>query len=220
MTQDSTDRGVGEATPPPPAGAALDLTAAAARIIERSNVTSAISGSTTDPRRAATAASPAPAASSPRRSPASRPDSTRRRSSSSSSTAQRANQEGPINSQIAAANAKLLAYAQITADTTTLQAASRALSRRLRGRRSPRRRRTRTRLRCPAGTRLVGRQPHVQRRPARDRRQRPLGEHLHERHHRRSPPTARSCSRPAGRRSGSRRSHPTTRSRSAATRSR
>ena len=42
--------------------------------------------------------------------------------------AQRANQEGPINTQIAAANASLLAYSQIQADTTTLQAAARALS--------------------------------------------------------------------------------------------
>ena len=42
--------------------------------------------------------------------------------------AQRSSREGPVNSRIADANAKLLAYAQITADTTTLQAASRALS--------------------------------------------------------------------------------------------
>jgi flagellar hook-associated protein 2 len=42
--------------------------------------------------------------------------------------AQRTSREGPVNSRIAAANAKLLAYAQITADTTTLQAAARALS--------------------------------------------------------------------------------------------
>ena len=42
--------------------------------------------------------------------------------------AQRASQEGPINTQIAAANAKLLAYAQIQADTTSLQTAARALA--------------------------------------------------------------------------------------------
>jgi flagellar hook-associated protein 2 len=42
--------------------------------------------------------------------------------------AQRANEEGPINTQIAAANASLLSYSQILADTTTLQAAARALS--------------------------------------------------------------------------------------------
>ena len=41
---------------------------------------------------------------------------------------QRSSREGPVNSRIADANAKLLAYAQIAADTTTLQAASRALS--------------------------------------------------------------------------------------------
>ncbi len=41
---------------------------------------------------------------------------------------QRSSREGPVNSRIASANAKLLAYAQITADATTLQAASRAIS--------------------------------------------------------------------------------------------
>ena len=42
--------------------------------------------------------------------------------------AQRSAEEGPVNVQIASANAQLLSYAQVTADTTTLQAAARALS--------------------------------------------------------------------------------------------
>ena len=42
--------------------------------------------------------------------------------------AERASREDPVTAQISAANAKLLAYAQITADATTLQAASRAIS--------------------------------------------------------------------------------------------
>jgi flagellar hook-associated protein 2 len=42
--------------------------------------------------------------------------------------AQRANREGPINQQIANANASLLAYSQIQADATILQSAARALS--------------------------------------------------------------------------------------------
>ena len=42
--------------------------------------------------------------------------------------AQRANEEGPINTQIAAANAALLSYSQIEADTTSLQTAAQALS--------------------------------------------------------------------------------------------
>ncbi len=44
---------------------------------------------------------------------------------------QRASREGPVNARIAAANAKQLAYAKITADTTTLLAASRAISSRV-----------------------------------------------------------------------------------------
>jgi flagellar hook-associated protein 2 len=42
--------------------------------------------------------------------------------------AQRANREGPVKSQISAANAQLIAYAQIQVDTTTLQSAARALA--------------------------------------------------------------------------------------------
>ena len=42
--------------------------------------------------------------------------------------AERSSREDPVTAQITAANAKLLAYAQITADATTLQAASRAIS--------------------------------------------------------------------------------------------
>ena len=42
--------------------------------------------------------------------------------------AQRGAEESPVNAQIAAANAQLLSYAQIEADTTTLQSAARALS--------------------------------------------------------------------------------------------
>ena len=61
--------------------------------------------------------------------------------------ASRQSREGPVNAQIAAAQAKLLAYSQITADTTTLLAASTRSPPAFRGRRSPRRRRTRTRCR-------------------------------------------------------------------------
>jgi len=42
--------------------------------------------------------------------------------------AQRAAEEDPVNAQIAAANSQLLSYAQIEADTTTLQSAAQALS--------------------------------------------------------------------------------------------
>jgi flagellar hook-associated protein 2 len=42
--------------------------------------------------------------------------------------AERASREGPVNAQIATANAKLLAYAQISADAATLQSASKAIS--------------------------------------------------------------------------------------------
>jgi flagellar hook-associated protein 2 len=45
--------------------------------------------------------------------------------------ATRSSREGPVNAQIAAAQAKLLAYAQVTADTTSLLAASRAISSRV-----------------------------------------------------------------------------------------
>ena len=42
--------------------------------------------------------------------------------------AQRSAEEDPVNSQISSANAQLLAYSQIEADTSTLQSAARALS--------------------------------------------------------------------------------------------
>ena len=45
--------------------------------------------------------------------------------------AQRSSREGPVNTRIATANSQQLAYAQITADTTTLLAASRAISSRV-----------------------------------------------------------------------------------------
>ena len=94
--------------------------------------------------------------------------------------AERASREDPVNAQIAADNAKLLAYAEIAADAATLQSAAQGnlvagvVAGAHRDVVEPERGLRRD------GYRLVGRQPHLQRRPARNRGQRTIGECVHE----------------------------------------
>ena len=115
---------------------------------------------------------------------------------------------------------KLLSYAQIDADTTTLQSAAQALS-------SPTAWQALTAtssnpnaVTVSAGTGIVDRQPHLHRRRARHRRAASAPRTSSRAPRTGDRRTPRSCSRPAARRSASRPSRPTRRSRSAATRSR
>jgi flagellar hook-associated protein 2 len=100
-------------------------------------VTSAISGSTPSPTSTSTAVT----STTPTATPLTSADGSVTQSISGLSSgldtnaivaqlvaAERASREGPVTAQISAANAQLLAYAQISADATTLQSAAKAIS--------------------------------------------------------------------------------------------
>ena len=222
MTQDSTDRGVGEATPPPPIGFGAtapcrtrkeghrDIGDLGRDDSDRADVTTPTDRGLTSTTGGTHAV----------RSPGSPPGSTPASIIAQLVAAQRASREGSGERP----------------DRRRQREASRVHADHRRHHHAPGRRPARSRRRASwqaltasssnpnavgglGGHRLVGRQPHVQRRPPGNRGQRPLREHLHQRHRSGRRPTPRSCSRPAGRRSASRHSRPTTRSRSGATRS-